>query len=243
MQGNPQLNPELSDNFELGYSTYIKGSILNASVFYRRTGGVIESSISPISENGVNKTYTSYINVGTAQTYGANVFASYNPKPKWTLMSNIGLNTYEVSNALTNVSTGTFLNYNIFARSAYGFGKGYNFELFGVVNSPRRTYQGKTDAMVFYGASMKKEILKKKGSIGINTLNPFTRDLHIQTVNNSVTATGTVFQSQNIYYPLRSFGVNFSYSFGKLKFTEKKKIKNDDTKQDQQQGGMGGVQQ
>jgi len=243
MQGNPQLNPELSDNFELGYSTYIKGSIINASVFYRRTGGVIESSISPISENGVNKTYTSYINVGTAQTYGANVFASYNPKPKWTLMSNVGLNTYEVNNSLTNVSTGTFLNYNIFARSAYGFGKGYNFELFGVVNSPRRTYQGKTDAMVFYGASMKKEILKKKGSIGINTLNPFTRDLHIQTVNNSVTATGTVFQSQNIYYPLRSFGVNFSYSFGKLKFTEKKKIKNDDTKQDQQQGGMGGVQQ
>ncbi|WP_231490492.1 TonB-dependent receptor domain-containing protein [Pedobacter sp. Leaf170] len=243
MQGNPQLNPELSDNFELGYSTYIKGSIINASIFYRRTGGVIESSISPISENGVNKTYTSYINVGTAQTYGANVFASYNPKPKWTLMSNVGLNTYEVSNALTNVSTGTFLNYNIFARSAYGFGKGYNFELFGVVNSPRRTYQGKTASMVFYGASMKKEILKKKGSIGINTLNPFTRDLHIETVNNSVTATGTVFQSQNIYYPLRSFGVNFSYSFGKLKFTEKKKIKNDDTKQDQQQGGMGGVQQ
>ncbi|GAA3970889.1 outer membrane beta-barrel family protein [Pedobacter ginsengiterrae] len=243
MQGNPQLNPELSDNFELGYNTYIKGSIINASVFYRRTGGVIESSISPISENGTNKTYTSYINVGTAQTYGMNVFASYNPKPKWTLMTNIGLNTYEVTNTVLNISTGTFLNYNIFGRSAYGFGKGYNFELFGVVNSPRRTYQGKTDAMIFYGASFKKEILKKKGSIGINTLNPFNRDLHIQTVNNSVTATGTVYQSQNIYYPLRSFGVNFSYSFGKLKFTEKKKIKNDDTKQDQQQGGMGGVQQ
>jgi outer membrane receptor protein involved in Fe transport len=243
MQGNPQLNPELSDNFELGYNTYIKGSIINASVFYRRTGGVIESSISPISENGTNKTLTSYINVGTAQTYGMNVFASYNPKPKWTLMTNIGLNTYEVTNTLLNVNTGTFLNYNIFGRSAYGFGKGYNFELFGVVNSPRRTYQGKTDAMVFYGASVKKEILKKKGSIGINTLNPFSRDLHIQTVNNSVTAAGTVFQSSNIYYPLRSFGVNFSYSFGKLKFTDKKKIKNDDTKQDQQQGGMGGVQQ
>jgi hypothetical protein len=44
---------------------------------------------------------------------------------------------------------------------------------------------------------------------------------------------------------LRSYGINFSYSFGKLKFTEKKKIKNDDQKQgDQgsggQMGGMGG---
>jgi len=248
-QGNPQLSPELSDNFELGYSTYIKGSVINASVFYRRTAGVIESSISPIQELDANnvlidKTLTTYINVGTAQTYGFNVFGSYNPKPKWTLMSNFGLNTYEVGNNLTNLSTGTYLNYNIFARSAYGFGKGYNFELFGVVNSPRRTYQGKTDAMFFYGASFKKDILNKKGSIGINTLNPFHRDLNIKTVNNSIDPTGTVYQSTDIYYPLRSFGINFSYSFGKLKFTEKKKIKNDDIKQDQQQGGMsGGVQQ
>ena len=250
-KGEPTLAPELSDNFELGYSTFIKGSVINASVFYRRTANVIESSIIPFTENNIDKTLTTYINVGTAQTYGANVFASYNPKPKWTLMTNLGVNTYEVSNAQTGVSTGTFLNYNIFGRSAYGFGKGYNFELFGVVNSPRRTYQGKTDAMIFYGASFKKEILNKKGSIGINTLNPFTRDLHIKTVNNSVTTTGTkvttLYQSTNVYYPLRSFGVNFSYSFGKLKFTEKKKIKNDDIKQDQQQqggGGMGGgVQQ
>ncbi|TBO44353.1 TonB-dependent receptor domain-containing protein [Pedobacter kyonggii] len=246
-QGEPTLSPELSDNFELGYSTFIKGSVINASVFYRRTGGVIESSIIPLKENGFEKTLSTYINVGVAQTYGANVFASYNPKPKWTLMTNLGVNTYEVSNTQTGLSTGTFLNYNIFGRSAYGFGKGYNFELFGVVNSPRRTYQGKTDAMVFYGASFKKDILNKKGSIGINTLNPFTRDLHIKTVNNSVTTLGnktsTLYQSTNIYYPLRSFGVNFSYSFGKLKFTEKKKIKNDDVKQDQQQGGMGGVQQ
>lgn len=248
-QGEPTLDPELSDNFELGYSTFIKGSVINASVFYRRTGDVIESSIISLRENGFDKTLTTYINVGTAQTYGANVFASYNPKPKWTLMTNLGVNTYEVSNTQTGVSTGTFLNYNIFGRSAYGFGKGYNFELFGVVNSPRRTYQGKTDAMVFYGASFKKDILNKKGSIGINTLNPFTRDLHIKTVNNSVTTVdnkvSTLYQSTNVYYPLRSFGVNFSYSFGKLKFTEKKKIKNDDIKQDQQQGGggMGGVQQ
>jgi len=242
-QGEPYLNPELSDNFELGYSTFIKGSVINASVFYRRTDGVIEGSVSSIVENGVTKTLNSYINVGTAQTYGANIFASYNPKPKWTLMTNLGVNTYEVSNSATNISTGTYLNYNIFGRSAYGFGKGYNFELFGVVNSPRRTYQGKTDAMVFYGASFKKEVLNKKGSIGVNVLNPFNRDLHIKTVNNSVNSVGTLYQSTNIYYPLRSFGFNFSYSFGKLKFTEKKKIKNDDVKQDQQQGGMGGVQQ
>ena len=160
-------------------------------------------------------------------------------------MSNISANTYEVTNDATNISTGTFLNYSVFGRSAYGFGKGYNFELFGVATSARRTYQGKTDPFYFYGASIKKDILNKKGSIGINTLNPFTKNLHIKTENNSINPLGTVYQSSNVYYPLRSFGVNFSYSFGKLKFTEKKKIKNDDVKQDQQQGGGmgGGLQQ
>lgn len=240
MQGNPQLAPELSNNLELGYNTYVKGSVITASIYYRRTGGIIEKSISPISENGVNKTLTSYINVGVAETYGFNVFASYNPKPKWTLMTNFTGNTYSVTNSETNINTGTYFNFNWFVRSAYGFGSGYNFELFNVITSKQRTYQGVTNPFYIYGASLKKDLFKKKGSIGLNVLNPFTKDLHIKTVNNAVNSTGTIYQSANIYYPLRSFGVNFSYSFGKLKFTDKKKIKNDDIKQDQQPGGMGG---
>lgn len=244
MQGNPQLDPELSDNLELAYSTYIKGSIINASIFYRRTNNIIENSISPIVEGNVNKTLTSYINVGSLKSFGFNVFGSYNPKPKWTLMSSIGMNSYDINSDVVDINR-TYYMFNVFARSAWAFGKGLNLELFGVATSPRRTYQGKTNAFYFYGGAFKKDILSKKGSIGLNVLNPFTRDLEIKTVNNSVNSTGKIYQNTQVFYPLRSFNLNFSYSFGKLKFVEKKKIKNDDTKQDQQQGGgqMGGVQQ
>lgn len=159
-------------------------------------------------------------------------------------MSSVGMNSYDINSDIIDINR-TYFMFNVFARSAYAFGKGWNMEFFGVATSPRRTYQGKTDAFYFYGAAFKKDILSKKGSIGLNVLNPFTRDLEIKTVNNSVNSTGKVYQNTQVFYPLRSFGVNFSYSFGKLKFVEKKKIKNDDTKQDQQQGGgqMGGVQQ
>ncbi|TKC03737.1 outer membrane beta-barrel family protein [Pedobacter frigoris] len=242
MEGNPKLSPELTDNIELGYSTYIKGSVINASVFYRNTGDVIESAIQPfVDDQGVGKNLTTYINVGTSQSYGFNVFGSYNPKPKWTLMANFGLNTYEVNNAESDLNTGTFLNYTAFARSAYSISGGWSTELWGVINSPKRTFQGKTDMMYFYGGAVKKEILKKKATIGLNVLNPFSRDLNIKTTNK----TATSMQSTNIHYPLRSFGVNFSYNFGKLKFTQKKSIKNDDLKKDesqQQGGGMGGLQ-
>lgn len=235
MEGNPKLDAELADNIELGYSTFIKGSIINASVFYRNTKDVIESSITPIFEEGLNKNLTTYINVGTSKSYGLNVFGSYNPKPKWTLMANLGLNTYDVSSIQNNVNTGTFLNYTAFMRSAYALSGGWNTEAWGVVNSPKRTFQGKTDAMYFYGAAVKKEIFNKMATIGVNVLNPFDRDLNIKTVNSTPTSS----QQTDIHYPLRSFGLNFSYKFGKLKFTQKKSIKNDDLKKEEEQRGGG----
>ena len=237
MEGNPKLDPELADNIEFGYSTFIKGSVINASIFYRNTRDVIESSIRPILEDGINKNLTTYINVGTSESYGLNIFGSYNPKPKWTLMANLGLNTYDVSSAQNNVNTGTFVNYTAFIRSAYALAGGWNTEVWGVVNSPKRTFQGKTDAMYFYGGAVKKEIFNKMATIGVNVLNPFGRDLNIKTVNSTATSS----QRTDIHYPLRSFGLNFSYKFGKLKFTQKETIKNDDLKKEEVQGGGGAI--
>ncbi len=231
-QGNPSLNPELSDNFEFGYSTYIKGTILNASVFYRNTQNIIER----INKNDTfGRILTTYENVGKTQSYGFNLFGSYNPMPKWTLMSNIAVNTYEINSELKGLNEGTFVNYSLFFRSATAFKGGLNLEMFGVINSPQYTYQSKSGAIYIYGGAVKKEIFKKQGTIGLNVLNPFSRDLKIKSVSQGENN----YQTQNIYYPIRSIGLNFSYKFGKLKFTEKKKIKNDDTKQEQQQGGSG----
>lgn len=237
-QGNPALNPELTDVLELGYSTFIKGSMINASVFYRNTQDVIESVFYP------GQKLTSYFNVGTSKSYGFNTFASYNPLPKWTLMGNLSLNSYEVMNPTTNESTGVYANYTLFMRSAVSFTGGWNTEIFGVYNGARRSFQGTTGAMAFYGGALKKDIMKKKATIGVNVFNVFARDLHIETRNESA----EFLQTTNIYYPIRSFGVNFSYNFGKINFNaqpKKKSIKNDDVKQGEQQmgGQMGGAGQ
>ena len=235
-QGNPDLNPELSDNIEFGYSTFIKGTVINASVFYRNTQNIIER----INKNDTfGRILTTFENVGKTESYGLNVFASYNPLPKWTLMSNVAVNSYEINSQLKGMNQGTYVNYNLFFRSATTFKAGLSLEMFGVINSPRVTYQSTSDPIYIYGGAIKKDILKKQGTIGLNVLNPFGRDLKIK----SVTEGDNNYQKQDIYYPIRSFGLNFSYKFGKLKFTEKKRIKNDDIKQEQPQGGgtMGGV--
>lgn len=234
-QGNPDLRPELTDLIELGYTTFIKGSMINASVFYRRTGDVIESIYIPTSR------LTTYDNVGNNRSFGGNIFGSYNPTPKWTLMGNFSLYSYDVNNPNSDLSTGLYANYSVFGRSALSFNGGWSTELFGVYSGRKKTFQGTTGAMTFYGAAFKKEIMKKKATVGVNMLNPFTRDLHIRTDNSS----STFLQQTNIYYPLRSFGVNFSYKFGKVSFAPaKKKINNDDLKQEEGTGGggVGGMQ-
>lgn len=237
-RGNPALSPELADVLELGYSTFIKGSVINASVFYRNTQDVIESIFTP------QEKLTTYFNVGTSKSYGFNTFASYNPLPKWTLMGNFSLNSYEVKDPSTNLSTGVYANYTAFMRSAFSFTGGWNTEIFGVYNGPRKSFQGTTGAMAFYGGALKKDILNKKATIGVNVFNVFARDLHIETRNENA----AFLQSTNIYYPIRSFGLNFSYNFGKMNFNakpKKKSIKNDDLKQGEQQmgGQMGGTGQ
>lgn len=232
-QGNPNLSPELSDMIELGYSTYIKGSIINASIFYRETQDVIERLFYP------DQRLTTYSNVGKNKSFGTNLFASYNPLPKWTLMGNFSLSTYDVTNNITNVRTGVYANYNIFLRSAISFKGGWNTEIFGVYRGQERTFQGTSGAMSFYGGAFKKDIMKKKATVGINVLNVFSRDLHIQNENRG----DDFVQNTNIYYPLRSFGVNFSYKFGKMTFSQPKKkkgINNDDLKQEEGGGGIGG---
>lgn len=232
-QGNPSLKPETSDVIELGYSTYIKGSIINASIFYRQTQDVIESLFLP------DEKLTTYFNIGKNKSYGANIFGSYNPLPKWTLMGNFSINTYDVRNTQTNQSTGLYANYTAFGRSAIAFKGGWNTEIFGVYNASKRTFQGTTGGMVFYGGAFKKDIMKKQATVGINVLNVFSRDLHLSKDNSS----DTFRQQSDIYYPLRSFGVNFSYKFGKMNFSsqpkKKKGINNDDLKQDENTGGMG----
>ncbi|MEO0339221.1 MAG: TonB-dependent receptor, partial [Bacteroidota bacterium] len=68
-EGNPDILPENTDQYELAYNTYIKGVVLNASVFYRQTNDVIEQ-FARIQDDGTS--IATFENVGLNQTYGGN---------------------------------------------------------------------------------------------------------------------------------------------------------------------------
>ncbi|RKD12376.1 TonB-dependent receptor [Pelobium manganitolerans] len=244
-EGNPKLSPEISDNFELNYSTFIKTTVINASVYYRRTSDIIESVVSNYTlDNGKTGSLTTYTNVGSNNSYGFNFFGSVNPIKPLTLRANLNVNSYDIQ--LNSQSAGasganndkTYLMYNAFASATYLLPQGFTVETFLITSSPRRSFQGKNPSFSMWNIGLKKELFDKKGSIGINVIDPFNDRKNFESEIKSADFT----QRSNFSIPFRSVGVNFSWRFGSLKVSNKPKrgVSNDDLKQGENNGGAQG---
>lgn len=98
------------------------------------------------------------------------------------------------------------MQYNAFVSGSFNLKKGFIMETFMARNSPRRTFQGKNPAFNIWVLSLNKEILKKKGKIGLNIVDPFNER---KSFNSEIRSNAFV-QTSSFYVSFRSVGVNFS---------------------------------
>lgn len=244
--GNPNLSPELTDNFELSSSTYIKSVFITAALFGRITNNSIESVRDTITRSSGNATNfvqqrvirTSYQNIGKQEAYGANVFINATLFSKWQigggfdayyayLTNNSGNPAYTAKNSGFVVSGRLFTSLNL--KNGWGI-QGFSF-----VRGRQVQLQGYQGGFAFYSLGIKKDLKDKRGSIGLAGENFFNFPFSVKTELQSALFR----QSSVTSFYNAGIRVNFSYKFGKLSFDQpqkqRKSINNDDVK-----GGAGG---
>lgn len=236
--GNPTLDPEITDQVELSYNTFIKGIGINGSLFYRRNTDVIETFLENITDQGVSQ--TTFRNIGENNSFGLNFFSNATIKKIWTIRGGFNVFSYDATAVINGERlTNQAVQGNAFGSSDVKIGDGFKIEVFGFYRAPQQNIQGVTPAFSIWGAGAQQDIFNKKGSIGIRIIEPFAKFKNFGT-----DLEGPDFRFISDFSVLfRSFGVSFRYRFGELTFKQRErrsKIRNSDLKDGdggQQQGG------
>lgn len=233
--GNPELRPELTNNFEVGVSKNIKKTFVNATFFGRVTNNAISQVRQP-SDSISGAVITTYQNIGKQHAYGTNLFANLAATTK----INVGLfanvfysdltgqtlgadgRSQEISNSGMNISGGIF--------SQATFKNGWGAQAFGFMQGTSVQLQGKQGGFGFYTVGVKKDFNNKKGSLGLAAENFLSKRYTIHTELNS----DLFNQVNDVHLYNRGIRLTFTYKIGKMTMdTPKKKAKsvnNDDVK-------------
>jgi outer membrane receptor protein involved in Fe transport len=224
-QGNPLLQPEVADNFDLTYSkSFDKGSALNVVLFYRRSSHDIQPFVQYYPQYTLgDSVYTDVsvsmpMNVGAENNTGVNIYGSVPLGKKLNLRSNIMVfDRYITTGSLGGQAINSF-NYRINLNASYQLSSTFILEFFGNFNSARNEIQGRYPSFYNYNFAMRKQFWNKKASIAFTTTNPFG-----YYVDQATAVKGANFTLNSVRrVPFQSFGVNFTYKFGKLEFKKDK---------------------
>jgi outer membrane receptor protein involved in Fe transport len=239
--GNPQLHPEYTDNYELSYSTLLKGLVLNVSTFARFTDDGIQSVRVPHVIDEVAVLKTTYQNVGTDNAYGSSIFLNVNAGK---LSLNGGtdvyyavLNNNNPVDSLRAGNEGVVVSGRVFG--SYNFSKGWGAQFFSFYRGRQVQLQGTQGGFYIYSLGLRKEFNEKRGTVGFAAENFLQRSVKIRTQIESPLLQQNSLNTRNNL----SFRFTFTYRIGKMSVDQrprrKRTINNDDLKDD---GGDGGMQ-
>jgi outer membrane receptor protein involved in Fe transport len=242
--GQPTLNPELVDQFEVNYNTFVKANSINVSVYHRMADNSISQVQDIVRIGEVDVTQTTFGNIGLDRNIGSNISLQLQPTKK--LRIGGGFNAYYVyldNRVLSN--EGWNFSYN--ANASYSFKNDWAAQFFGFLRSPTVTLQGLRGAFNFHTFSVKKGFKNKKGSVGLGIENPLAKAIVIRSNFEDNTSPDFSFTQENVRNIYRrSIRVDFQYSFGKMDatgrglFRKRKSVDNNDLKGGGDDDGMQG---
>ncbi|MCA6074675.1 TonB-dependent receptor domain-containing protein [Fulvivirga sedimenti] len=228
-QGNPTLDPEFTDNFEVSYSTFKKGTSINISAFWRNTTGSIQQVRETIGQDTI---FSTFQNIGQEDALGVSIFA--NGKIGKLQLSG-GIDSYyamldnNLEDPLFNASNeGFVVSGRLFG--SYELTEQWALQFFGFIRGRQVQLQGYQTGYYVYSLSLNRMFKEKRGSVGIGAENFLNNGMKMT----SEVTTPFVDQFNTNIMRNMNFKVNFSYRIGKLTTGQtrrrQRKVENNDLK-------------
>ncbi|CAM4335617.1 outer membrane beta-barrel family protein [Zobellia nedashkovskayae] len=205
-QGNPDLQPEYTDSYEVT-SIYVLGKAsLNFSVYHRYTTEVIESIYTYEDDVTISKPE----NIGTNKATGIEFNGKYSPLKWFSITSDLNYNRFVREGSLdTQVFDFNADRWSAKVMTKIKLPADIDFEATGNYQSSYETVQGNTSDNLFLDLGARKKILKGKGVVNFSV-----RDLFASRVNETETLQET-FSTYSRRQRGRFITFGFSYGFGK----------------------------
>ncbi len=220
--GNPELQPEYIDSYELGLQKAFSRSFLSFEAYYRKTTNKI-TRIRVLDTAGI-MIHTSQ-NLNRDFAMGAELMANLKFVKWFGLNASLNLYHYRLEGNLQGSDVAANST-NWSGRMTASFNLKHNFrvQLMGIYRSPTVTVQGTRKGFFYTNLAVRKDFFKRKLNLTLSA-----RDL-LGTAHYESTASGTGFYSHSVFrreWPVVS--LNLTYVINNYRQKRKKNMNNQET--------------
>lgn len=209
-RGNPNLQPEFTDSYELGYLYYFEKGTLFSSTYYRYRTSVI-NRVRVYDQLGFTSMFP--INLATQHNIGIEVNGMYKFSKKSSLNGNFNFyrSMMEGSYQGLNLSNNNFrwMSRFIFKKK---FNKSLSMQTSLMYRAPRKLAQEKIKSLYSWDFSIAKDILKGKATVVVNC-----RDILNSRKKRSTIESGYLYNEYDFQWRSRQLTLSFTYRINQKK--------------------------
>ncbi|MDO5615734.1 MAG: TonB-dependent receptor [Cruoricaptor ignavus] len=225
--GNPDLNPEYVNSFELGYAIQKKKFTINPTLYYRHTEDETQMVILREDETSdvlVTKPY----NVGTETNFGLDLNTTADLLSWWKIMANINLFRYESKGEFYNPAlmekpfsvNGKGFSSNLRLTNTFKVDKTFNLQLQGFYRGAEKTASNQRKSMYAINFGANKTIWKGSGILAFNI-----QDIFNTRARRNINYGSSFEREQYMQWQPRQFLLSLTYRFKQGEKVEQKRKK------------------
>ncbi|PHN00743.1 TonB-dependent receptor [Flavilitoribacter nigricans] len=164
--GNPNLRPEFTDSYELGYLKYFDRGTMLSSIYYRNTSGVIEELILP-GEDGTSIEFP--VNLSTRNSYGLEFNFSYDLTDAWDVTTDFNFFRAMINGQYEDIdySADTY-SWNSRLNSKIQIGEPVQLQTSFRYRAPRNTPQGRRLSSASLDIAGSVDVFSGKGTLTLS---------------------------------------------------------------------------